>query len=101
MLINPRISSKSYETIKPPLPIIVDNSSSVQELGAIQDAQEVYQKLIASKALQQKYAIQSYGFSSEMESMDQFDFKGSQTKLFEVGKNLKSIYKNSFFPRIC
>ena len=100
LLLNPRISSKSYETIKPPLPIIVDNTSSVQELGAVQDAQEVYQKLIASKALQQKYAIQSYGFSSEMESMDQFDFKGSQTKLFEVGKNLKSIYKSTLFPTV-
>jgi hypothetical protein len=100
LLLNPRISSKSYETIKPPLPIIVDNSSSVNDLGATSKAQEVYQKLIASKALQQKYAVQSYGFSSEMESMEQFDFKGSQTKLFEVGKNLKSIYKSSLFPTV-
>ena len=100
LLINPRISSKSYETIKPPLPIIVDNSSSVQELGAIKDAQEVYQKLVASKALQQKFDLQSYGFSSEMEPMEKFDFKGSQTKLFEVGKNLNSIYKSTLYPTI-
>jgi hypothetical protein len=100
LLLNPRISSKSYETIKPPLPIIVDNSSSINELGATSEAQEVYQKLIASKALQQKYAVQSYGFSSEMESMEQFDFKGSQTKLFEVGKNLNSIYKNTLYPTV-
>lgn len=100
LLLNPRISTKSYETIKPPLPIIVDNSSSVQELKAVKDAQEVYQKLIASKALQQKYAVQSYGFSSEMKAMEQFDFKGSQTKLFEVGKNLNSIYKSKFYPTV-
>lgn len=100
LLLNPRISSKSYETIKPPLPIIVDNSSSINELGATSEAQEVYQKLIASKALQQKYAVQSYGFSSEMESMEQFDFKGSQTKLFEVRKNLNSIYKNTLYPTV-
>jgi hypothetical protein len=100
LLLNPRISSKSYETIKPPLPIVVDNSSSISELGATSEAQEVYQKLIASKALQQKYAVQSYGFSSEMESMEQFDFKGSQTKLFEVGKNLNSIYKSTFHPTV-
>lgn len=100
LLLNPRISSKSYETIKPPLPIIVDNSSSINELGATTDAQEVYQKLIGSKDLQQKFAIQSYGFSSEMESMEQFDFKGSQTKLFEVGKNLNSIYKNTLYPTV-
>lgn len=100
LLLNPRISSKSYETIKPPLPIVVDNSSSINELGATSEAQEVYQKLLASKALQQKYAVQSYGFSSEMESMEQFDFKGSQTKLFEVGKNLNSIYKSTFHPTV-
>lgn len=100
LLLNPRISSKSYETIKPPLPIVVDNSSSINELGATSEAQEVYQKLLASKALQQKYAVQSYGFSSEMVSMEQFDFKGSQTKLFEVGKNLNSIYKSTFHPTV-
>lgn len=100
LLLNPRIASKSYETIKPSLPIIVDNSSSVKELNASKDALEVYQKLIASKALQDKFAIQSYGFSIEMESMEAFDFKGSQTKLFEVGKNLKSVYKNASFPTV-
>jgi hypothetical protein len=100
LLLNPRIASKSYETIKPSLPIIVDNSSSVKELNASKDALEVYQKLIASKALQDKFAIQSYGFSTEMESMEAFDFKGSQTKLFEVGKNLKSVYKNASFPTV-
>jgi hypothetical protein len=100
LLLNPRIASKSYETIKPSLPIIVDNSSSVKELNASKDALKVYQKLIASKALQNKFAIQSYGFSIEMESMEAFDFKGSQTKLFEVGKNLKSVYKNTSFPTV-
>lgn len=100
LLLNPRIASKSYETIKPPLPIIVDNSSSIQELGAVKEVQEVYQKLITSKALQEKFAVQSYGFSSEMEPMEQFDFKGSQTKLFEVGNNLNSIYKNTLYPTV-
>lgn len=100
LLINPKITTNTFEIAKTPLPIFVDNSSSIAELKANETALEVYKKLISSKELQDKFEVQSYQFSNEFELSDNFSFKGTQTNLDEVAKNLKSINKNTAFPAI-
>lgn len=100
LLINPKITSNTFEIVKTPLPIVVDNSSSISELKANETSLEIYRKLISNKDLQEKFEIQSYQFSSEFELSDNFDFKGNQTNLDEVAKNLKSINKNAMFPTV-
>lgn len=100
LLINPKITTNTFEIAKTPLPIVVDNSSSIAELKANETALEVYKKLISSKELQDKFEVQSYQFSNEFELSDNFSFKGTQTNLDEVAKNLKSINKNTAFPTI-
>jgi len=100
LLINPKITTNTFEIAKTPLPIVVDNSSSIAELKANETALEVYKKLISSKELQDKFEVQSYQFSNEFELSDNFSFKGTQTNLDEVAKNLKSINKNTAFPAI-
>ena len=100
LLINPKITTNTFEIAKTPLPIVVDNSSSIAELKANETALEVYKKLISSKELQDKFEVQSYQFSNEFELSDSFSFKGTQTNLDEVAKNLKSINKNTAFPTI-
>ncbi|POY38870.1 hypothetical protein C3L50_12165 [Flavobacterium alvei] len=100
LLINPIMSRKTLETIKTPLPIVVDNSSSIVDLKAKEMALELYKKLSANKELQEKFEVQSYRFDSEFQQSDEFDFKGTQTNLDEVAKSLKSIYKNTVFPTV-
>ncbi|TRX24226.1 hypothetical protein FNW25_12350 [Flavobacterium franklandianum] len=100
LLINPIMSRKTLETIKTPLPIVVDNSSSIVGLKANETALELYKKLSQNKELQDKFDIQSYQFGNEFEQSEKFDFKGTQTNLDEVAKNLKSIYKNTIFPTV-
>ncbi|HEY0045195.1 MAG TPA: hypothetical protein VGB44_00625 [Flavobacterium sp.] len=100
LLINPIISRKSYETEKTPLPLVVDNSGSIEELNAGETASEVYRKLSSNSDLQKKFDIQSYKFDASVESADQFDFKGQQSNLEAVAKNLKSVNKNKKFPTI-
>jgi len=100
LLINPKITSNTFEIVKTPLPIVVDNSSSISELKANETSLEIYKKLISNKDLQEKFEIQSYQFSNEFELSDNFNFKGNQTNLDEVGKNLKSINKNATFPTV-
>lgn len=100
LLINPKITTNTFEIAKTPLPIVVDNSSSIAELKANETALEVYKKLISSRELQEKFEIQSYQFSNEFELSDHFNFKGTQTNLDEVAKNLKSINKNTTFPTV-
>lgn len=100
LLINPIFSRKAFEIHKTPLPIVVDNSSSIVDLKANTIALEVYNKLVSDNRLQEKYDIQSYGFDSEFLMTSNFPFKGKQTNLDEVAKNLKSINKNRLFPTV-
>lgn len=100
LLINPIITSKTLETIKTPLPIVVDNSSSIVDLKANEPALELSKKLSQNKELQDKFDIQFYRFDNEFQQSEELDFKGTQTNLDEVAKSLKSIYKNTTFPTV-
>lgn len=64
LLINPVVSRSTYETEKTPLPIVVDNSASVKELKADAVAVDLYKKLVSNKALQEKFDVQSYRFTT-------------------------------------
>ena len=100
LLINPIVSSKTFEIIKTPLPIIVDNSSSIIDLKANGITLDSYKKLISNSDLQSKFEIQSYQFDGEFKSSETFNFKGTQTKIDEVAISLKSNYKNASFPAV-
>ncbi|SEA54262.1 hypothetical protein SAMN05443667_105178 [Flavobacterium gillisiae] len=100
LLINPIITRNTLEIIKPPLAIVVDNSSSITALDANKKALEVYAVLRANKALNEKFDIQSYRFDAEFEPSEQFDFKGTQTNLGGISKELRSSNRNSTFPTI-
>lgn len=105
LLINPIISRKSLETIKTPLPIIIDNSSSIIDLKANEMALDLFKKLSENKDLQEKFDVQSYKFDSNFQQLsvpivNEIDFKGTQTNIDEAAKNLKSIYKNVVFPAV-
>ena len=94
------MTKNSLEITKTPLAIAVDNSSSITALKSDKKAEELYNKLISNPALKEKFEIQSYQFDANFKPLDKFDFKGKQTNLDEVAKNLKSINKNLIFPTV-
>lgn len=98
LLINPKITSQTYEVQKTPLALVMDNSASINYLKADETARYVYQQLSTNKALQEKFEIQTYRFDSEFQTESEFDFKGTQSNIEDVAKNLKSIHKNKRFP---
>ncbi|SDH11941.1 hypothetical protein SAMN04488062_104190 [Flavobacterium omnivorum] len=100
LLINPIVTKNTLETVKTPLPIVVDNSSSISFLNANEKALELYKKIQSNSDLQEKFDVQSYQFSDDFESTETFDFKGTQTNIDVVAKNLKSIYKNTIYPTV-
>lgn len=100
LLINPMITRNTLEIVKTPLPIVIDNSSSIVALNAKETALELYKKLVSNAAIQNKFNVQSFQFDSEFQSSENFSFKGTQTNLDEVAKNLKSVYKNVVFPTV-
>jgi hypothetical protein len=100
LLINPIISNKTIEIVKTPLVIAVDNSSSISNLKATKTTADLFEKLTSNAELKEKFDIQTYRFDSDFESSDNFDFKGSQTNIDAVAKNIRSINKNLVFPTV-
>ena len=100
LLINPVVSRKTYEVIKTPLPIVVDNSASIADLKADKVSADLYKQLSSNSDLRQKFDVQSYRFDSEFEASNEFNYKGKQTNIDEVAKNLRSIHKNVVFPTV-
>ncbi|WP_264530105.1 hypothetical protein [Flavobacterium sp. N502540] len=100
LLINPIMTKNSLEVTKTPLAIAVDNSSSITALNSNKKVIELHQKLMSNPALRDKFEIQSYQFDADFKPSEKFDFKGKQTNLDEVAKNLKSINKSLIFPTV-
>lgn len=100
LLINPVMTKNSLEVTKTPLAIAVDNSSSITALKSDKKTVELYKALVSNTAIQEKFEVQSYQFDADFKPSDQFDFKGKQTNLDEVAKNVKSINKNLVFPTV-
>jgi hypothetical protein len=100
LLINPIISRKLIEIKKTPLPIVVDNSKSISELKATKEASELYLKISENKAIAEKYDVQLFSFDDEMESLDKLDFKGNQSNIDAVAKNVRQLYRNTNFPLV-
>lgn len=100
LLINPIISRKTIETIKTPLPIVIDNSASITDLKADKSAMEVFKKISENSALADKFDVQTYQFDTDFLPSDTIDFKGRQSNIDVVAKNLKNIYKNQHYPTV-
>lgn len=103
LLINPIISRKTYETVKTPLAVVVDNSKSITELKANAISKEVFEKLASNSDLKDKYDVQLYRFDSDFQSIEEsneLNFKGKQSHFDQVAKSLRSINKNLTFPTV-
>ncbi|UQD56973.1 hypothetical protein [Flavobacterium sp. K5-23] len=100
LLINPMMTRNTLEIVKTPLAIVVDNSISIDFLKGKETATELYRIVSENSELKDKFEIQSYQFDSEFQQSEQFDFKGKQTNLDNISKNLKSINKNIDFPTV-
>lgn len=100
LLINPIITTNKLEIIKTPLPIVVDNSSSISFLNAKEKAVELAKKITSNTAIQEKFEVQSFLFDTDFQQSNDYTFKGTQTNLDLVAKNLKSINKNKLYPTV-
>lgn len=98
LLINPVITTKDLETVKTPLPVLVDNSQSIKELDQDSIAKLLSEKIAGNKALKDKYDVQVYSFSDGFESGKALDFKGKQTHIDQAAQNLKQLYRNTNYP---
>lgn len=100
LLINPIYSRKTYEIVKTPLAIVADNSASIIDLKANEVTEELFKKISENPTLNDKFEVQKYQFDNQFQVFEKLDFKGKQSNIEQVAKNLKSIHKNILFPTV-
>ncbi|MUV02513.1 hypothetical protein GN157_02220 [Flavobacterium rakeshii] len=100
LLINPVVTKQDYETVKTPLPVLLDNSQSVKELGQDSITKLLSQKITSNKALNEKYDVQLYTFDEGFEVGKEPNFTGKQTHIDQAVQNLKQFYRNTSYPVI-
>jgi len=100
LLINPIITRKTTETVKTPLPIVIDNSASMSDLKSDKEALELFNKLKSNSDLADKFDVQTYQFDEDFLPSDSVNFKGKQSNIDVVAKSLNSVYKNQSYPTV-
>ncbi|NBL65181.1 hypothetical protein GV828_08220 [Flavobacterium sp. NST-5] len=100
LLINPRISNKSFQIQKTPLAILIDNSSSIKEMKANEEVIALVEKLKQNEKLQERFDIQTYTFGNEFKLTEKPNFTESQTNIDQAAKRIKNLHKNKKFPTV-
>lgn len=98
VLINPIFTFTSFLEEKTPLPIVVDNSSSINTLNASELVKSTYQKLLDNPKLRSKYEVQLYQFDKKVTRANQINFNGKQTNIDVVATTFKSSFRNKTYP---
>lgn len=100
LLINPKFKTESYTTIKPSLPILVDNSSSVKELNQQDNVNSFIAELKKNEALNNKFELTYYSFGSDFKSNDSLTFSERNTNISKALSATNELYKNEIAPTI-
>lgn len=98
LLVNPIITSKSYEIEKTPLSIVVDNSSSILEFSSKDEVQKLYTSISENQKIKDKYTVELFQFDAEVKPLDTLNFKGKSTHIDNVAKTLQQLNRNKAYP---
>ncbi|WP_417443957.1 vWA domain-containing protein [Joostella sp.] len=95
LLINIKFSNKSFFTEKPYLSILVDNSSSIKELGYEDTARKLLNELTNDEELNNRFSIEEYSFDTDLLPQDSLSFSGNQTNISNALQALENINRGS------
>lgn len=88
LLLNPKIHNAKVTTEKPSLTLLVDNSSSIADLGYDKIASQLLNELSQDNSLSNSFDIQTLVFDAKLKPKDSLQFNGTQTNIFNALKHL-------------
>ncbi|HZH70058.1 MAG TPA: VWA domain-containing protein [Flavobacteriaceae bacterium] len=100
LLINPKIIQKNYQTVKPNLVVLTDNSSSVKHLAQEETVTSMVTTVQTHSQLNEKFDINFYTFGNELKNSDSLTFSESQTQINKALQTIAQLYKNHTAPII-
>ncbi|WP_037321457.1 hypothetical protein [Salegentibacter sp. Hel_I_6] len=91
LLINPKITSTTYELEKPDLILAVDDSESIMHLEQGNTVQELLQRLKEDDAIQERFEVFQYNFGNELLNSNTAEFKARQTNINSALESFKEL----------
>lgn len=100
LVINPKLKNKTYFLEKPKLPVLIDNSASVNELGQTENALEVLQKIKGNTRLTDKFDVYYYSFGSDFRPGDSLLFNQKNTNIAQALTAANGLFKGETAPTV-
>ena len=100
LIINPKFKSETYTIEKPKLPVLVDNSASIAELGQTENVSQLLQKLKENDAINEKFDVSYYSFGNDFRESDSLSFDEKNTNISKALASANELFKNQTAPTI-
>ncbi|MEP0479933.1 MAG: vWA domain-containing protein, partial [Nonlabens sp.] len=94
LFIAPRFDSKTYESLLPQLIVMVDDSKSVEYLGAKNAIKNDLDLLLENKDVKSKFDIQVFQFSENIKPLDSLGFNKGDSDLGKAITQPQELFKN-------
>ncbi|MDN3723463.1 VWA domain-containing protein [Aequorivita sp. SDUM287046] len=100
LIINPKFKSETYTIEKPKLPVLIDNSASVGELGQTENVSGLIQKLKENSELNDKFDVSYFSFGNDFSESDSLNFEEKNTNISKALASTNELFKNQTAPTI-
>jgi len=100
LLINPKFSTKTVALLKPNLPILIDNSASVEVLNQSENVLNFIESLKNNVNLNNKFNLSFYSFGSDFSQNDSLSFSDKNTNISKALSTINELFKNETAPTI-
>ncbi len=100
LLINPKFKSETYNIVKPSLPVLIDNSSSVSELNQVENVSAIISKLKENSDLNDTFELSFFTFGNDFKATDSVTFTETNTNIAKALSATNEVFKNTIAPTI-
>ena len=100
LLINPKITSKTFTVTKPTLSVLVDNSASIKELNQDSICNKWISLIEENTDLQNKFSVSYFKFGNEFKELDSLSFTEKNTQITAALKAVSEIVEDKTNPFI-
>lgn len=100
LLINPKFKTNTYSIVKPSLPVLIDNSKSINEFNQGNKVIALIKTIRENSTLNNKFDVEYYTFGSELKIMDSLTFDEKTTNIFDALNLTNSVYNQEIAPTL-
>ncbi len=100
LLINPKFKSETYTIEKPKLPVLVDNSASIAELGQNENVLKLVNQLKNSDDLNDKFELSFFTFGNDFTDSDSLSFSDRNSNISIALSSINELFKNQSAPTL-